>query len=306
MDYSALFIVFVFSMAVTPIIKNIALKSGIIDRADGSILKIHKDSVALLGGLSILLSFLLGVSISGCRLFTLIFKKGLLGVIIGGILVFGIGILDDAKRINPAVRLCTYFVAGIIILSAGIKVNFIPVSWVAIPLTLFYIIGAINAFNIIDGMDGLCAGISLIASIGFFFLGLYSGNAILSILSAVLFMSVLGFLPYNFYPAKIFLGNAGSNLLGFLLGTMALMSTAKPYNIINFIAPIFIIGVPVFDMAFAILRRLVKRKSLFMGDREHSYDLLLKRGLSQPLTWLIMCGLQIGMLDIALMLVFRE
>jgi len=107
-----------------------------------------------------------------------------------------------------------------------------------------------------------------------------------------LFMSLLGFLPYNFHPARIFLGDAGSGFLGFMLGVMAVMATSKPYNIANFIAPILIICVPVLDMAFAILRRLIQKRALFIGDRDHVYDLLLKRGWSQPKVWFLMCGMQ--------------
>ena len=121
-------------------------------------------------------------------------------------------------------------------------------------------------------------------------------------LSAVLFMSLLGFLPYNFHPARIFLGDAGSGFLGFMLGAMAIMATSKPYNMANFIAPILIICVPVLDMAFAILRRLIQRRPLFIGDRDHMYDLLLKKGWKQPKVWGIMCGIQVVLAGIGLII----
>jgi len=119
-------------------------------------------------------------------------------------------------------------------------------------------------------------------------------------------MTLLGFLPYNFHSAKIFLGDAGSGFLGFSLGTMAVMATSKPCEIANFIAAILVIGLPVFDMAFAILRRLIRRKPLFIGDRDHLYDLLLKKGWSQPKVWGVMCGVQLVLVAIALGIVFSR
>jgi UDP-GlcNAc:undecaprenyl-phosphate/decaprenyl-phosphate GlcNAc-1-phosphate transferase len=183
--------------------------------------------------------------------------------------------------------------------------NFIPIWWIVIPFTIIYVAGAISAFNVTDGMDGLCAGISLISCIGYFFLGLKSGNVLLCSFSGILFMSLLGFLPYNFHPAKIFLGDAGSGFLGFMLGTMAVMATSRPYDIVNFIAVILVIGLPVFDIAFAILRRLFRRKPLFTGDRNHLYDLLLKKGWSQPKVWSVMCGIQSVLVGVALVLVYH-
>ncbi|MFH1678714.1 MAG: hypothetical protein ABH914_03750 [Candidatus Omnitrophota bacterium] len=117
----------------------------------------------------------------------------------------------------------------------------------------------------------------------------YYGNMLLTTMAVILFMSLLGFLPYNFHPARIFLGDAGSGFLGFMLGLMAVMATSKPYSIIKFIAPILVICVPVLDMAFAILRRAIRKRPLFIGDRDHIYDLLLKRGWSQPKVWGVLC-----------------
>jgi len=281
---------FIMILIFTPIIRKFALKKGFTDNADGGPLKIHKEPVALLGGLAILVA--VGVSLFVNRMPYTVCRNEIMGIVVGGLMVFGVGLWDDIREIGPVFRLWAHILAGIVILLAGLKVNFIPIAVVAVPLTLFYIVGAINAFNITDGMDGLCAGISLISCVGYFFLGLKSGNALLYSFSAIIFMALLGFLPYNFHPAKIFLGDAGSGFLGFMLGTMAVMATSKPYNIANFIAAILVIGVPVFDMAFAILRRLIRRKPLFIGDRDHLYDLLLKKRWSQPKVWGVMCGIQ--------------
>ena len=296
------FISFVIVLLLTPIIRKFALKKGFIDKANGDPLKIHKESVAMLGGVVILVAMAVGMFLAYSveRIAYSLELKMILAIAIGGVAVFWVGFWDDIKLAKPRVRVLLEILAGIIVLLVGIRVNFIPVRWIIVPLTIFYIVGAINAFNVIDGMDGLCTGVSLISCIGFFFLGLNNQNNLLMVLSAVLFMSLLGFLPYNFHSAKIFLGNAGSGLIGFLMGAMAVMATAKPYGIANFIAAILVIGVPVFDMAFAILRRLIRRKPLSIGDRDHLYDLLLKKGWSQPKVWCVMCGMQLVLVAIAL------
>lgn len=299
---------FAIALVITPVIRRFALRKGFTDKASGDPLKIHREPVALLGGLGILGAVMVGFAVSGVRCSVsgvrlAVYGVGVrqvVGIMLGGLLVFGVGLWDDVKSVKPIVRLLVQVLAGVIVILAGIRVNFIPIAGIAIPLTLFYIVGAINAFNVIDGMDGLCAGISLVGCVGFFFLGLNSGNMFLMLLSSVLFMSLLGFLPYNFHPAKIFLGDAGSGFLGFMLGVMAVMATSKPYSMTKFIAPILVVSVPVLDMAFAILRRLIRKKVLFIGDRDHTYDLLLKKGMSQPKVWSVVCGAQLAMVGIAL------
>lgn len=290
---------FIIALVITPLIRKAALNMHCVDKADGDALKIHRRSAALLGGAVIVIAMGAGIIAASRQLPVASFFK-LVTIIMGGLLVFGIGLWDDFKKVRPIIRLLIQLLAGVIILLAGIKVNFIPFWWIAWPLTLFYIVGAINAFNVIDGMDGLCAGVSLVSCVGFFFLGLRSENMFLTSLSAILSMSLLGFLPYNFHPARIFLGDAGSGFLGFMLGTMAVMATSVPYKVVNFIIPILVISVPVFDMALAIVRRLIRKKPVFTGDRDHIYDLLLKKIWSQPMVWVLMCGLQAIMVGIAL------
>ncbi|MFH0772094.1 MAG: MraY family glycosyltransferase [Candidatus Omnitrophota bacterium] len=301
---------FIAVLIITSLIRKIALAIGIVDDAGGDPLKIHKQPVALLGGLAIVTAVVIGLVVVRCSSFVgwisyTVYWNELIGIIVGGLMIFGIGLWDDIRKISPFVRFLTHVLAGVVILMAGLRMNFIPIWWIFVPFTIIYVAGAINAFNVTDGMDGLCAGISLISCVGYFFLGLKSGNVLLCALAGILFMSLLGFLPFNFHPAKIFLGDAGSGFLGFILGTMAVMATSKPYDIVNFIAAILVIGVPVFDMAFAILRRFIRRRSLFTGDRGHLYDLLLKKGWSQPKVWVVICGIQSVLVGVALVLTYR-
>lgn len=289
---------YIITLVITPVVRKLAFSNGFINEICGDPLKIHKKPIALLGGLAVAIATVFGILVWSWEPWVGSLELGvgsystLKHILIGGILILSIGLWDDIKKVKPIVRLLAQVLAGVIILLSGIKVNFMPIKWIAVPFTLFYVAGAINALNVIDGMDGLCVGVSLVSCFGFFFLGIKGGNELLLILSAVLFMSLLGFLPYNFHPARIFLGNAGSNFLGFMLGTMAVIATDKPYNIAGFIAPILIVGMPVFDMAIAILRRAIRKKPLFMGDRDHIYDLLLKKGWSQPKVWSIVVGVQ--------------
>ena len=146
---------FIIALAITPVIRKFALGKGLTDKADGDSLKIHKQPVALLGGLVIWLIVIAVLLVYGLRL-TVYSKKIVWGMIAGGSLIFGVGLWDDVKGVRPIVRLLVQVLAGVVVLWAGIRVNFMPILWVAIPLTLFYIAGAINAFNVTDGMDGLC------------------------------------------------------------------------------------------------------------------------------------------------------
>lgn len=305
-----LFIPFITALYTTPLVRKCALRCKVIDKADGGPLKIHKQPVALCGGAAVAIGmmagFLAGVIhcaldgtcllVSEVRFSMLnIFHPQASGIILGGLLVFCTGLYDDLKPLSAKARIILHIAAGLIVLFVGIRVRCISNAWVASLLTVFYVTGAVNAFNIIDGMDGLCAGFSLISCIGFFFLGIKEGNLFLAGIASILFMSVLGFLPYNMHPAKIFLGDAGSGFLGFMCGVMAVVASSGSRSLLRFCAPIMILGIPVIDMALAISRRATRRKSFFIGDRSHIYDLLLRKGMTQPQVWGIMCVLQLAL-----------
>ena len=319
-SYRNFILVFLVSLILTPLIAKITRKVGLVDRPeDNARLKIHKRPVPYLGGAAILAAFLFGVwlckaslaATEGSRFFTSfrmtgggirMTGEGVWAVILGGIIIFGIGLWDDWKGLNPKVRFLGHILVGAIVLVAGIRANVIPLVWITVPLTLFYIAGAINAVNVLDGMDGLATGVCAISSLGFLVLGLFLKDTLLIILAGCLLFSLLGFLPYNFYPAKIFLGDAGSGLIGFLLGVMAVRATLVPYDWRRFIGAIMILGVPVLDMALAIFRRTISKKPLSIGDRSHSYDLLLKRGLSQRKVWGVMVVVSLLIMGSGLMI----
>ncbi len=288
------FAIFIFAFILTPLARTLATRHQIIDKPGKDSLKIHNVPIPLCGGLVIILCLLIS--------FVLLFILGRVNpqeisffsyMIICSFFIFSTGFWDDIKDINPIARLGIYAVIALFIVTAGIKLEIVPFNFFNILLTLFYIIGAINAFNVIDGMDGLCVGLSIIACLGFFMIGLMKGDALLIVMSSILTLSLLGVLPYNFYPARIFIGNAGSSLLGFLLGVMTVRATPSFPGYFDFFLPIFFVFIPIFDMAFAIIRRIIFNKPIFSGDRDHIYDLLLKRGWSQPKVWAALCGVQV-------------
>lgn len=292
------FIVFMTAVILLPIMRKVAVRFNITDKPAGDGLKIHPEPVALLGGGVIFCAIIMGLVLFS-KYFTMMDRRFILGFFAGCCIIFGVGLWDDIKTVYPYMRLAFHVLAGSIIIYFGLHLRIgIPV-WIAGLLTIAGIVFLINAFNMIDGMDGLCAGIALISCTGFFLIGKMQNDGMLMILSGILGMALGGFLPYNFFPAKIFLGDAGSGLIGFLIGVMAIMAINRIQGV-SIIGPVLIAGIPVFDLAFAVVRRLVKKRPLFGGDRDHIYDVLLHKGLTQRTVWFLLCGIQAVCVGIAL------
>jgi len=276
---------FFISVSITPVLINIAKKRGLHDVPDNSTLKIHQAPIPNIGGLVVF------ISITTTFLLSLPFvysqSKDIYGLIIGCLLIMALGIADDLKGINPLIRFLGHFLISIIVISFGFRINTFPSFFLNLISTSFIIIVSINAINLLDGMDGLATGVSAICCLGFIGLGIYQNNSFVSILSLILLGSLIGFLPYNFNPAKIFLGDSGSTLIGFLLALLIISSASQLSSLLNLIPPIIIVGLPFFDTAYAILRRVGSKKSIFIGDREHFYDKLNRKGFSQRQTAVI-------------------
>lgn len=216
------------------------------------------------------------------------------GIFFGGLLVTALGFFDDLKKINPFLRLGGQISAAVMLIVVGLYVKFIPIYVICIPLTIFYVVASCNSMNLLDGMDGLVAGIVSIAAIGFLSLSIIQNNSLAILLSLILLGSALGFLPYNYNPASIYMGDAGSNFLGFILATIMITLTSEPYGILSFVAPILVMGLPILDTLLAIARRYRTKKQFYEGDREHFYDRLCAKGFTQKQTVFICYG--IGML----------
>jgi len=271
---------FLMTVLSTPLIIKFSIKKGTLDYPSDKLLNIHKRPMPILGGLA--LSF--GI-ISSCVLsifFFKIFKQEIIGFLIGLLLVFLLGLFDDLKGLKPIIRLGGQFIASFIVISVSkITVNLIPYWYITIPVTILYIMATINSINLLDGIDGLATGTALIASGGFLFAFFLVKNNLGMVISASVLGITAGFLIYNFNPAKIFLGDNGSTMLGFSLGFLAVLFSSKSFSIIHFVVPIFILAIPLLDTGLAISRRLFRHRSIFYGDRDHFYDKLLRKGFTQ-------------------------
>jgi len=289
-----LYFIFIISFLITyltiPVIIKFASKKNLCDIPNGDALKIHRSPVPNIGGVGIFFGFL-GALIAGA-LFAGQGHRELWGILVGSFVVLSLGLWDDVRNISPYIRFAGQTLAALILVFVGIKVNVIPVNYIIILLTIFYVLGAINAVNLLDGLDGLASGIALIISLGFLILSVHQGNLFGMVLSLALMGALLGFLPYNFNPASTFMGNSGSTFLGYILAALTISFTNKPYDVVWFIIPILIMGVPVFDTALAIIRRYKNRRPLLKGDRSHFYDRLMDKGLSVRQTVMICYGVQ--------------
>lgn len=279
---------FLLTLVVVPILRNLAVKASLYDNPTGDVLKIHKKPIPFIGGVGILAAAL--ITLGTMLIFVKINRWQFLGILICGFLATGLGLWDDLKwknrsqnykpKIKFVLQVLVSSLIGIILFLIGLQIQFIPISILGILLGIFYVFGAMNAVNMQDGIDGLAGGLVAISALGFGFLAYFSGTAWGLLLSLTLLGSVMGFLIYNFPPASIVMGDSGSHFLGVILASIAILFTSKPYNLPLFVGPILIIGLPVFDAAYAVIRRSIRRKPLFQGDRGHFYDRLMHKGFS--------------------------
>lgn len=286
---SALILVSAFVIAYfsTPLVIRLAYRLGAIDQPDKR--KVHHTAMPRMGGLAIFLAFmlcvLLGVKVSGPYV----------GIVIGAAIIFIIGILDDIYQLSARVKLAGQIVATAVAVYFGVVINFVSnpfdgmmqLGYLAIPLTFLWIVGITNAINLIDGLDGLAAGVAGIAGITMGIVALMQGQMEAALIAFTLVAAIMGFLPYNFHPARTFMGDCGSNFLGFVLACLAVTGVAKSTALISLVIPIVILGIPIFDTFFAIFRRIYKKTPIFMPDKDHLHHRLLKMGYSHQTTVLI-------------------
>jgi len=282
--------IFILSLFFTFLFRKVGKRYKIYDLATDDLLKIHKESIPCLGGSSIILATSVALLFSSdYRLFN---------IAIAGFLIFLLGFIDDLswrdkfkiKRLYKFLFLVLFsLLVSIILLSVGIKIEFFPViAWL---MTFACIFVLINAVNYQDGTDGLAGGLVSISLIGFIVLSISGNNSLGLALSVGSLLAVLGFLVFNFPPAKIFMGDSGSYYLGFVLAVLV-MIFSKSYDFYNILGLMFLLGIPLFDGVFTNIRRIVNKKSIFLGDREHFYDRMLKKGLSIRKTVLLSYLLQ--------------
>ena len=221
-------------------------------------------------------------------------------ILVSAFVAMLLGLADDVRNVNPILRLCGEILAALLLVFAGLTVSAVPFAPIAIFLTFFIVLASINSVNLIDGFDGLAAGTTIIASAGFFVLSIQNQSNLGIILSLALMGSALAFLLYNFNPASIFMGDAGSYFLGCALAILFVLNTGKPKDFNSLIASALIMGVFIFDTGLAIMRRWLNGRPIFQGDRSHFYDQLRDMGLSTIKTVLICYALEVAFVILGL------
>ena len=280
------------SLIMTPLVRKFAFKVGAIDIPKDE-RRVHKEPMPLLGGLAIYFAVVV------TSLIFIPLDKTLISVLVGGTIILISGIIDDMKGLSPKLKIIFQLLAGLSLIAGDVKVDFVTnpftvnnvviyLNWLSIPITLFWVVGITNTLNLIDGLDGLAAGVAMISALSLTFVADKFGYTMVILVSAIVAGSTLGFLPYNFNPAKIFMGDTGALFLGFMLAAISIEGVMKSVATIAIIVPIIILGVPIFDTTFAIFSRLLSGRSIMSADKGHLHHRLLARGYSQRKTVLIL------------------
>lgn len=271
------------ALVLTPPIARLAHRTGAVDRPAAR--RIHDRPIPRLGGATLFIAFWIAVGIS------LTFPRSdpnemvrLAGLLAGSIILFAIGVWDDHRELKSTPQLIAQFIAASIAVASGVMIGEIPnpfggalpfETWFAVLFTLFWLAGMINTINWLDGVDGLASGVAVIAGVVMFVHTFRLHQYSIALLALALIGAVLGFLVFNFYPARIFMGSAGANVLGFTLGVLSIMGGAKVATVL------LVLGIPILDVAWQIYNRLRHGKSPFTADRGHLHHRLLDLGFSQ-------------------------
>ncbi|MFC4409581.1 glycosyltransferase family 4 protein [Chungangia koreensis] len=291
MLYLTLVVAFVASIVLTPIVKRFAVRIGAVDKPNYR--KVHAKIMPRLGGLAIFLAFMIGFLVMRPQ------DDAAWAIIVGALIIVATGILDDLFEITAKAKLTGQLAAALIVVFwGGLEIPFINLpfggelafGFLNIPLTILWIVGITNAINLIDGLDGLAAGVSTIALITLSGMAIIKGDTFVIVTASILAASTIGFLFYNFHPAKIFMGDTGALFLGFMISVLAL-SGFKNVTFISLVIPIIMLGVPVSDTFFAIVRRIREKQPLSAPDKSHLHHCLLRAGFSHRQTVLIIYGI---------------
>jgi UDP-GlcNAc:undecaprenyl-phosphate GlcNAc-1-phosphate transferase len=284
-------------LLMTPLLGRLALAAGAIDRPGER--KVHRRPVPCWGGLGIYLGF------AAALLFVLPHlpqTREVGGLLAGGLVILVVGMIDDWRELSPPVKLAGQVLAAGVAVACGISVRFLSnpfggllgLKWyLNIPLTIIWLVAITNALNLIDGLDGLAAGIAAISAGVVAYISFSQGMLVAGIGSLFLGAAALGFLPYNFHPARIFMKDAGSMFLGFTLASLAAIGLTKSATAFSLILPILILGLPISDMLLAIIRRAWRGQPIYTPDQEHIHHRLLDLGLSHSQTVLVIYGVNL-------------
>ena len=293
MKIAMLFVIsFILTFIFTPFVRKVCFAFGLLDVPSKR--KIHKQAMPRLGGISIIFSFIVSILFIFWtdELFRNIFYTKIIGLLVGILLIILLGLWDDIHGTKPLVKLFAQVIIALVMFYFGFRIGVFthPIGGgeIKLPiilsmfLTIFWIVGMINAINLIDGLDGLASGVVFIAGLCLLSVGLYLVTPVTVILLSILCGATLGFLYFNFPPAKIFLGDTGSMFLGFILAVSALVGTQyKVVTVVALLIPICALSIPIYDTFLAIWRRAFKKGSVFIADKNHLHHRFLELGLDQ-------------------------
>ena len=283
----ALLCAMVMSFVLSPMVKSFAYKIGAIDVPKDS-RRMHKKPIPRLGGLAIFLSFIFSI-----LLFVRPIDMQLRGILLGSVMIVVLGVVDDSAPLRAGFKFLVQIAAALVAVYHGVVVQILSnpnvfsdepywfLGWASVPITVLWIVGITNSVNLIDGLDGLANGVSTISALTMLVIALLVSEGETAIIMAALVGACVGFMPYNKNPAQMFMGDTGSTFLGFILATISIQGLFKYYAIISFAVPFLILGLPMFDTGFAIVRRLAHGQSPMAPDRGHIHHRLIDMGLSQ-------------------------
>ncbi len=292
-------IAFVLSFFLTPVAKKFAIKVGAIDVPKDD-RRVHTKPIPRMGGLAIYAAFTICMF-----LFSDIEFQKLMGIFMGSTILVITGMVDDVKPLRASLKLVIQIIAALVLVKFGFRIEFLSnffnssgyifFDGLSIPITVIWVVGITNTINLVDGLDGLATGIATIAALTFAYVSYSTGNLPVAMLSLMLAGASLGFLPHNFNPASIFMGDTGAYFLGFVLAAISIEGTLKGTTALTLIIPVLALGLPIFDTAFAIVRRALNKKPIFEADKGHFHHRLLQIGMGQKRAVLVIYFISILM-----------
>lgn len=292
----AFFVAMGTALLITPGVILLAAKTGAMDAPDSR--KVHKKPIPRIGGLGIYAAFMVAIVVV-MKFAEINYEVGfeLAGLMLGGSMIVLLGIIDDYKNLPAKVKLLGQILAAtVLVVAFDVRIDFITdpfgdylyLEYLAVPVTIFWIVGLTNTVNLIDGLDGLAAGVAVIASVTIFLVALEDNILLIAVLTAALAGAAFGFLYYNFNPARIFMGDSGSMFLGYMLAGISVIGAVKCAATIALIVPILALGLPILDTTFAIVRRYRGGVPIFKPDKGHLHHRLLDLGFTQRQAVLLM------------------
>ena len=316
----ALLMVFLTTVAVgtllTPLVIRFAVAWGYYD-SPSDLRRVHTEPLPRIGGVAVFLAVLAGVIITiiAALTRTAVFEgptSFFFGLVLGGSILFVTGLLDDVRGLGPVTKLIAQITASLIVYAHGFRIEVLsvgptaelPLGWMALPITVLWIVGVTNAFNLIDGLDGLASGIALVALASTLVTAVALGNAEVVFVSTALVGALIGFLRYNFSPARIFLGDSGSLFVGFMLAVLSVHGSMKSATAVVMIVPLFALAIPLLDTALAILRRWLRCVPLSPADGRHIHHRLLALGLTHRSAVILLYLVATALAVVGLLLVF--